>query len=144
MWLEAGCFWPCPLLHSTLFLGTGHPRVLTLGGQREEEFCQGCTFLPSLWGGQQRSPISTEYVSGRGDSSFCLPFWGSTHTASFQVLVIPRGRQDISIHTHVSDSKALEPNIFKIHLFLSWHIKVWLLAISKQAAEAKKLVCELQ
>ena len=47
------------------------PRV---GGQREE-FRLGCTFLPCLWGGQQRNPVSTEDVGGwgGGDSRFCLP-----------------------------------------------------------------------
>lgn len=81
--LVAVCSWLCPLLHSTLSLGTGHPRVVTSGVRREEEFCLGCTFLPSLWGGQQRSPISAEYVGGRGDSGFCLPFLGKYTHSSF-------------------------------------------------------------
>lgn len=40
--------------------------------------------------------------------------------------------------TPVSDSKALQTNILNIHLFFSWYIKVWFLAISKWAAEAKR------
>lgn len=49
----------------------------------EEEFCLSCTFLPSLWGGQQRNAINTQCVGGWGKSSFCLSFWypGSTHSS---------------------------------------------------------------
>lgn len=76
-WLLALCSWLCPLLHSTLSTGISDPRVVTSRGGAgcREEFRLGCTFLPSLWGGQQRSPISTECVGGWGDSLFCPSFW---------------------------------------------------------------------
>lgn len=125
----AGCSRLCPRRHPTLSLGPGHPRAVTSGGAgRGGEFCWGCTFLPSLWGGNKEAQLHGVVRRWARDSGFCLRFWGRTHTARFSVLVVPRGHQ----HTHpVSDSKALEASMLKIHLFLSWHVQVWLLAISK-------------
>lgn len=92
--LVAGCSRLCPLPRSTRSLGTGHPRVVTLGGGwTEEAFCLGCTFLPSLWGGQQRNPINTQCVGGGETAAFVRPSGvpGSTHSSVSGPWSFPEG-----------------------------------------------------
>lgn len=116
--LVAGCSRLCPLPRSTRSLGTGHPRVVTSGGGwTEEAFCLGCTFLPSLWGGQQRNPINTQCVGGGAGGgrqrllSALLVSLG-VHTAPFLGLghsLRALGHE----HTPASSSKALRQKNFK-------------------------------
>lgn len=81
-WLMGGYSWLCQLPHSC------SPKAQAtqsgdLGGQRDEEFHSGCTFLPCLWGGQQRNPISTACVCGweTGAFVFLSGVPGSTHSS---------------------------------------------------------------
>lgn len=83
IWLAAGCSRLCPLPHSH------SPKAQATqsgdrGGQRDEEFRLGCTFLPCLWGGQQRNPVSPEQEVGGETAAFVLPLESlGEHTALF-------------------------------------------------------------
>lgn len=107
------------------------PRVVTSGGVGEERNSASAAHsFPAFGEGNKETQLAPGvWVVGRQRLLSSLLESRGVHTAPF---LDPGHSKRAPGHQQTHQGlKALKPNILKIHLFLSWHIKVWLLAISK-------------